>query len=125
MLETSCAAFELLLFACMHPDLCPAHPCPAWQVCPPSTRWLVVTNGDNEYTENFMQLVSEGRSRWRLASAAAERQGAAARRHCSSSMQLLGLAWLRIALCSWFLVLHPHGTHTRAPSCHARPTNRR
>lgn len=29
----------------------------AIQVCPPSTKWLVVTNGDNEYGENFMQLV--------------------------------------------------------------------
>lgn len=27
------------------------------QVCPPSTKWLVVTNGDNEYSENFFQMV--------------------------------------------------------------------
>jgi hypothetical protein len=32
----------------------------AIQVCPPSTRWLVVTNGDNEYADNFMQLVKDG-----------------------------------------------------------------
>lgn len=29
----------------------------AIQVCPPSTRWLVVTNGDNEYAEHYFQLV--------------------------------------------------------------------
>jgi hypothetical protein len=27
------------------------------QVCPPTTKWLVVTNGDNEYAEHFMQMV--------------------------------------------------------------------
>ena len=29
----------------------------AISVCPPSTRWLMVTNGDNEYSANFMQQV--------------------------------------------------------------------
>ena len=29
----------------------------AIQVCPPSARWLVVTNGDNEYSQDFMQRV--------------------------------------------------------------------
>ncbi|KAI3435905.1 hypothetical protein D9Q98_001963 [Chlorella vulgaris] len=29
----------------------------AIQVCPPTTKWLVVTNGDNEYADTFMQLV--------------------------------------------------------------------
>lgn len=26
-------------------------------VCPKDTRWLIITNGDNEYAENFMQKV--------------------------------------------------------------------
>ena len=29
----------------------------AIQACPPTTRWLVVTNGDNEYAEDFMTRV--------------------------------------------------------------------
>jgi hypothetical protein len=32
---------------------------PPLQVCPPGSKWLVVTNGDNEYAEDFMQRVGE------------------------------------------------------------------
>ena len=30
-------------------------PAAAAAVCPPETRWLIITNGDNEYAEDFMQ----------------------------------------------------------------------
>jgi hypothetical protein len=35
----------------------PLPPLSPLQVCPPGTKWLVVTNGDNEYAEDFMQRV--------------------------------------------------------------------
>ena len=34
-----------------------ATPASPLQVCPPGSKWLVVTNGDNEYGEDFMQRV--------------------------------------------------------------------
>lgn len=49
-------ALTFLLRRAIRSQVC-SPPSPG-QVCPPSTKWLVVTNGDNEYSEDFFQMVS-------------------------------------------------------------------